>query len=102
MDKRSETAKDKKATIGFASIELADDLRKSSFSGDVAPANGSGLMRWGHSECSKGVCNCKRIFRTNQPGALLEEEFDMQKREGRRSLQKQGRIRSRAHVEAGL
>ena len=54
------------------------------------------------SFCSKGVCNCKRIFRTNQPGALLEEEFDMQKREGRRSLQKQGRIRSRAHVEAGL
>lgn len=53
MDKRSETAKDKKATIGFASIELADDLRKSSFSGDVVPANGSGLMRWGHSECGQ-------------------------------------------------
>lgn len=53
MDKRSETAKDKKATIGFASIELADDLRKSSFSGDVAPANGSGLMKWGHSECGQ-------------------------------------------------
>lgn len=53
MNKRSETAKDKKATIGFASVELADDLRRSSFSGDVAPANGSGLMRWGHRECGQ-------------------------------------------------
>lgn len=40
------------------------------------------------SRCSKGVCSCRRIFRTNHPGALLEEEFNMQKREGRKSLQK--------------
>lgn len=53
MNKRSETAKDKKATIGFASVELTDDLRKSSFSGEVASADGSGLMRWGHSECGQ-------------------------------------------------
>ena len=34
----SETTKDKKATIGFASMELIGDLRKSSFSGEVASA----------------------------------------------------------------
>ena len=53
MNKKSETAKDKKATIGFASVKLADGLRKSSFSGEVASADGSGLKQWGHSECGQ-------------------------------------------------
>lgn len=34
----SETTKDRKAAIGFASMELIGDLRKSSFRGEVASA----------------------------------------------------------------
>lgn len=83
-------------------------ILENGFSGEVVPADGSGLMRWGQSECRQAsrdkdsdppsdasfldvsVRSCKRIFRTNQPGALLEEEFDVTEKRRKKVLAKTG------------